>query len=81
MITREEIEAKAAEFGSHTSNIEQDYVFGWRLAGIYGPRALKQTLILKCGNCFRKTYFLHTRFSNDLDFSSTMALHEAAQFL
>jgi predicted nucleotidyltransferase component of viral defense system len=76
MIKRDEIEAKAAEFGLHPSNIERDYVFGWLLTGMYSQSALKDALILKGGNCFRKAYFPHTRFSNDLDFSSTVAIHE-----
>jgi len=76
MITREEIEAKGTEFGLHASNIERDYVFGWLLNGIYSQSKLKDALILKGGNCFRKAYFPHTRFSNDLDFSSTVPVHE-----
>lgn len=75
MITRDEIEAKAAGFALHPSNIERDYVFGWLLTGIFGQSPLKDMLILK-GNCFRKAYFPHTRFSNDLDFSSLSAVQE-----
>lgn len=76
MITRDEIEAKASEFSLHPSNIERDYVFGWLLAGVYSQSTLKDSLILKGGNCFRKAYFPHTRFSNDLDFSSTVMIYE-----
>src|ERR1700733_13347082 len=76
MITRDEIEAKASEFGLHPSNIERDYVFGWLLTGVYSQSTLKDSLILKGGNCFRKAYFPHTRFSNDLDFSSTAPVYE-----
>jgi len=77
VITKDEIEAKSAEFGLHAANIERDYVFGWLLAGIYGVSSLKDALVLKGGNCFRKAYFPHTRFSNDLDFSSTTLIQEA----
>jgi predicted nucleotidyltransferase component of viral defense system len=77
VITKDEIEAKAAEFGLHAANIERDYIFGWLLAGIYGASPLKNLLALKGGNCFRKAYFPHTRFSNDLDFSSTNLIDEA----
>jgi predicted nucleotidyltransferase component of viral defense system len=70
MITRDEIEAKAAEFDIHAANVERDYVFGWLLWGIYNASTLKDTLILKGGNAFRKAYFPNTRFSNDLDFST-----------
>jgi predicted nucleotidyltransferase component of viral defense system len=76
VITKDEIEAKGAEFGLHAANIERDYVFGWLLAGIYGASWLKDVLVLKGGNCFRKAYFPHTRFSNDLDFSSTTLIQE-----
>ena len=77
MISKDEIETKASEFGLHAANIERDYVFGWLLAGIYGASWLKDVLVLKGGNCFRKAYFPHTRFSNDLDFSSTSLIQEA----
>jgi len=78
VITKDEIEAKASEFGLHAANIERDDVFGWLLAGIYDASWLKDILVLKGGNCFRKAYFPHTRFSNDLDFSSTCAIQEAS---
>lgn len=78
MISKDEIEAKASEFGLHPSNIERDYVFGWLLAGIYRSSSLKDALVLKGGNCFRKVYFPHTRFSNDLDFSSTTIIEETS---
>ncbi len=77
MISKDEIETKASTFGLHAANIERDYVFGWLLAGIYGASWLKDVLVLKGGNCFRKAYFPHTRFSNDLDFSSTSTIQEA----
>ena len=70
MIEKDEIEQKAEEFGIHAANVERDYVFGWLLAGIFGVSPLKDTLILKGGNCFRKAYFPLTRFSPDLDFST-----------
>lgn len=76
MITRDEIEVKAQEFGIHEANVERDYIFGWLLAGIYTISELKDILILKGGNCLRKSYFIHTRFSNDLDFSTQSAIEE-----
>src|SRR3984893_159355 len=76
MISKDEIETKASEFGLHAANIERDYVFGWLLAGIYGTSWLKDVLVLKGGNCFRKAYFPHTRFSNDLDFSVATAIDQ-----
>jgi len=76
MINKNEIETKAQEFDLHTANVERDYVFGWLLAGIYTASGLKDIFILKGGNCFRKGYFINTRFSNDLDFSTQSAIDE-----
>ena len=77
MITKSEIEAKAQEFGLHAANVERDYIFGWLLAGIYRPTSpLRDALVLKGGNAFRKAYFPQTRFSKDLDFSSTSPIQE-----
>lgn len=76
MIKKEEIEAKSNEFEIHTAHVERDYVFSWLLVGIYTVSPLKDILILKGGNCFRKAYFANTRFSEDLDFSIQTALEE-----
>jgi len=76
MITRDEIQAKSLEFGIHQANVQRDFVFGWLLLGIYSTPALKDILVLKGGNCFRKAYFLNTRFSNDLDFSTADRVNE-----
>jgi len=71
MIDKPEIEAKADELGVHRSNVQRDYAFGWLLSSFYQPdNPLKPLLILKGGNCFRKAYFEHARYSNDLDFST-----------
>jgi predicted nucleotidyltransferase component of viral defense system len=76
MITREEIENKALEFGIHVANVQRDYVFGWFLLALYTATDLKDVLIFKGGNCFRKAYFPNTRFSGDLDFSMEAAVDE-----
>jgi predicted nucleotidyltransferase component of viral defense system len=78
MIDRAEIEAKAAEFTIHTSDVQRDYVFGWLLFGVYSSSSLKGRLILKGGNCFRKAYFPNTRFSRDLDFATETAIDETS---
>lgn len=71
MITKGEIDEKSEELGVNTSDVQRDYVFGWLLSGIYNKEnALKDLLILKGGNGFRKAYFEHARYSNDLDFSA-----------
>lgn len=77
MITRSEIEQKSQEFGIHVSNVQRDYVFGWLLTAIYADTALKDILVFKGGNCFRKAYFPRTRFSVDLDFGTDGALDES----
>ena len=76
MITRDEIQAKSLEFGIHHANVQRDYVFGWLLAGLYTISSLRDVLVLKGGNCFRKAYFATTRFSHDLDFSTESAVDE-----
>jgi predicted nucleotidyltransferase component of viral defense system len=77
VIARGEIEEKSREFGIHISNVQRDYVYGWLLSAIYADTALKDVLIFKGGNCFRKAYFPNTRFSSDLDFASEAAIDES----
>ena len=76
MITKDEITRKADEFEIHAANVQRDYVFGWVLAGLYSDSELQNHLILKGGNCLRKAYFDHSRFSRDLDFSTQGSLTE-----
>ena len=73
LISREEINAKAADFGIHAANVQRDYVFGWLLRGVAETR-LAPVLALKGGNALRKAYFPATRFSDDLDFSTTSGM-------
>jgi predicted nucleotidyltransferase component of viral defense system len=71
MIKKEEIDEKSIELSVNTSDIQRDYVFGWLLSGIHHSSDLmRDNLVLKGGNCFRKGYFENTRYSNDLDFSA-----------
>ena len=76
MISRNEIEQKAAEFGIHVANVQRDYVIGWFLVALFAGTALRDSLVLKGGNCFRKAYFPNTRFSADLDFSTESQIDE-----
>ncbi len=77
MIEKSEIDNKSEELGVHVSNVQRDYVFGWLLSGLFqSDNQLSQQLILKGGNGFRKAYFEHARFSNDLDFSTQTELNE-----
>ncbi len=75
MIDKSEIDAKGEELGVHAANVQRGYVFGWLLSSVYRPdNPLGSLLVLKGGNCFRKGYFEHARFSNDLDFSTQTEL-------
>jgi predicted nucleotidyltransferase component of viral defense system len=75
VIDKAEIEAKSEELGVHTSDVQRDYVFGWILAGLYQhENPLSRQVMLKGGNAFRKAYFEHARYSNDLDFSTQTEL-------
>lgn len=69
MITTDEINQKAKEYGINPPDVEKDYVFGWLLNALYTHSALNNLLILKGGNGLRKAYLPNTRFSKDLDFS------------
>jgi predicted nucleotidyltransferase component of viral defense system len=79
VITDSEIEEKAKEFGIKPADVEKDYVYGWVLNELYTKSALGNVLILKGGNGLRKTYLPNTRFSKDLDFSSSLGMDQ--QFL
>lgn len=74
MISRDEISSKAKELDIHAANVQRDYVFGWLLKAISEDPYLGTLLVLKGGNCFRKVYFPETRFSEDLDFSTSESL-------
>jgi predicted nucleotidyltransferase component of viral defense system len=77
VIDKAEIEARSEKLGVHTSNVQRDYVFGWFLAGLYqASNPLARVLALKGGNAFRKAFFEHARYSNDLDFSTQTELGE-----
>ncbi|MGB8360857.1 MAG: nucleotidyl transferase AbiEii/AbiGii toxin family protein, partial [Acidimicrobiia bacterium] len=56
------------------ANVQRDYVFGWLISGVYRSSALADSLVLKGGNGLRKGYFPHTRFSDDLDFTTEQGL-------
>ncbi len=77
MISRGEIEQKGLEFGVHVADVQRDYVLGWFLLAVYSSTALRDSLVLKGGNCLRKAYFPNTRFSVDIDFSTQDAIDES----
>jgi len=77
VIDKDEIDSKSEELGVHVSNVQRDYVFGWVLAGLFQPdNPMSDDLVLKGGNAFRKAYFEHARYSNDLDFSTSVEVEE-----
>jgi len=77
MIGDREIEQKAAEFSIFPTDVEKDYVYSWLLKAIYARPQLASRLVLKGGQAIRKAYLEETRFSKDLDFSSTETLDPA----
>ena len=77
MITDREIEQKARDFSIFPTDVEKDYVYSWLLKAIYARPALASRLVLKGGQAIRKAYLGETRFSKDLDFSSTELLDPA----
>lgn len=74
MITRDELLYQAEAFDLNHADIQRDYVFGWIISGIFRESTLADNTVLKGGNALRKGYLPGTRFSDDLDFSSPMAL-------
>src|SRR5208282_2549793 len=74
MIDRGEILTKAEELDLHPSNVQRDYVFGWLLSGLFREDSAKGPIALKGGNGLRKGYLPSTRFSDDLDFTSSGSL-------
>lgn len=77
MILPGEIEAVSQTFGIHTSHVQRDYVHGWLLSILYSSSPLGKQLVLKGGNCLRKAYFERTRYSRDLDFSTSTSISDA----
>lgn len=75
MISKEEIDKKAEEYGINPPDVEKDYVFGWLLNALYSKSSLSDHLVLKGGNGLRKAYFSNTRFSKDLDFSAEQQIN------
>jgi len=81
VISRAEILATAGDLSLAPEVVEKDYVLGWLLAGIYAHEALTPAWAFKGGTCLKKCYFETYRFSEDLDFTITDAVHLDAGFL
>ncbi|MET0116023.1 MAG: nucleotidyl transferase AbiEii/AbiGii toxin family protein [Sedimenticola sp.] len=76
MIERNEIDAMAESLGVHPSHVQRDYVHGWILSLLYSNSSLADRLILKGGNCLRKGYFEHSRYSRDVDFTTPVGISD-----
>jgi predicted nucleotidyltransferase component of viral defense system len=71
VITRDEFLEQARVYDLNHADVQRDYVFGWLISGIFQATELGQAAVLKGGNALRKGYFPGTRFSDDLDFSTS----------
>jgi len=69
MITQNEINNLAVEWGLRTDIVEKDYVIGWVLWGVAAEQELKQHWAFKGGTCLKKCFVETWRFSEDLDFT------------
>ncbi len=69
MIGKEDIRARAGEWGLRMDVVEKDYVLGWLLAGFAVHPETSSQWIFKGGTCLKKCFFETYRFSEDLDFS------------
>jgi predicted nucleotidyltransferase component of viral defense system len=76
MIQRKEIDAMAEYLEVKPSQVQKDYVHGWLLSLLYSSSILADRLVLKGGNCLRKGYFEHSRYSDDLDFTTSVGIAE-----
>ena len=76
MIDRNEIDRMSEDLQVHTSHVQRDYVHGWLLSLLYSNSPLSNTLILKGGTALRKGYFEKSRYSRDLDFTTSTRIDE-----
>lgn len=76
MIDRNEIDNMSKILGVHTSYVQRDYVHGWLLSLLYSSSILSDKLILKGGNCLRKGYFENSRYSRDIDFTTSFGISD-----
>jgi predicted nucleotidyltransferase component of viral defense system len=74
MIQRQEIDAMAKNLQVLPSHVQKDYVHGWLLSQLYSSSRLADRLVLKGGSCLRKGYFENARYSNDLDFTTSVGI-------
>ena len=75
MIREAELRRRAANQEIDPMILNLDYALGWFLAALYAANDLKDRLRFKGGTCLRKAYFPQHRFSEDLDFTATIAVN------
>ncbi|MFZ1683739.1 MAG: nucleotidyl transferase AbiEii/AbiGii toxin family protein [Candidatus Zixiibacteriota bacterium] len=78
MLRAVDIRTIAATQGVDTGIIEKDYVLTKTLTVLAGDAAMTDALVFKGGTALKKCYFPDWRFSEDLDFTSTVPLTAAA---
>lgn len=81
MIDKREIIDIASLQKLHPHIVEKDYVLGWLLWGIAHNETLAPHWVFKGGTCLKKCFFETYRFSEDLDYTLTMANHIDVNFL
>jgi predicted nucleotidyltransferase component of viral defense system len=76
VITRNEIDAMAENLGVNPSDVQRDYIHGWILSLLYSGSSLLDRLVLKGGNSLRKGYFENSRYSRDIDFTTSVGISD-----
>jgi len=69
VIRKQDILARAAEWGLRADIVEKDYALGWLLAAIARHPETARSWVFKGGTCLKKCFIETYRFSEDLDFS------------
>ncbi len=76
MITRDELQRRAARAGVRVQIQERDYALGWFLLGLTRAPIVRPILAFKGGTALRKMYFPDFRFSEELDFTLVASTDE-----
>jgi predicted nucleotidyltransferase component of viral defense system len=81
MISTAELHRCATRDGLRFDQAERDYVILLLLSGLSPQAETRQQWFFKGGTCLRHCYYRGYRFSEDVDFSCTSYLSEAARLL
>lgn len=74
MIGEAEVRRWAARWNVDPMVVDLDYSLSWFITAFYQANDLEGQMCFKGGTCLRKCYFSDYRFSEDLDFTATVAL-------